>query len=65
MTKRERHHTKEELAKRVAEGRERFTQLPKPPEPDELVEMSDTSPAPDPNGGRDPDTEWLIRYGAG
>ncbi len=65
MTERERHHTKEDLAERVAEGRERFAALPKPPERDELVETSDASPAPDPDFGRDPDLEWLLKYGAG
>jgi hypothetical protein len=65
MTDGERHPTKEDLAQRVAEGSERFTALPTPPEPDELVETSDSSPAPDPNFGRDPDLEWLLKYGAG
>lgn len=65
MIERQRPRTREDLAQRAADGSDRFTALPEPPQVSDLVETSAASSARDPDGGRDPDTEWLIRYGAG
>jgi len=43
----------------------RFTQLPGPIRLEDTVEEVDTRAAPDPEGGRDTDRDFLIRYGVG
>jgi hypothetical protein len=53
------------LAERVAQGAERFRELPTHPDPEDLLTGADVTPAPDPDGGRNPDRDWLLRYGAG
>jgi hypothetical protein len=57
--------TREDLAERIEDGADRFTALPPAAKQTELVETSAASSAPDPDGGRNPDVEWLIRFGAG
>ena len=42
---------------------ERFKQLPKPIRLEDTVESKDVRPVPDPDCGRNPDTDFLIRYG--
>ena len=44
--------------------RDRFKQLPEPIRLEDTVTTSDTEPVPDPEGGRDTDRDFLIRYGA-
>jgi hypothetical protein len=57
--------TPDDLAQRVADGAPRFGTLPPRIAPDDLVESCPSAPAPDPLGGRDPDAEWMLRYGIG
>lgn len=42
-----------------------FRRLPEPVRLEDTVTTQDTREAPDPTLGRDADTEWLLRYGAG
>ena len=44
---------------------DRFKQLPKPVRLEDTVTTSDTDPVPDPDGGRDTERDFLIRYGLG
>lgn len=41
--------------------RERFRSLPPPVPLDQTVEEQDVDPARDPELGRDPDRDWLLR----
>ena len=43
----------------------RFSRLPDPIRPEDMVEEVDTRAVPDPEGGRDTDRDFLIRYGLG
>ena len=43
----------------------RFSRLPDPIRPEDMVEEVDTREVPDPEGGRDTDHDFLIRYGFG
>ncbi|MCM2417373.1 hypothetical protein G3I60_00095 [Streptomyces sp. SID13666] len=46
-----------------AEGRAaRFGQLPERIAPEQMVEESPSDPPNDPQFGRNPDNDWLIRY---
>jgi hypothetical protein len=40
---------------------ERYRHLPEPVRPEDMVELIAADAAPDPNFGRDPDTEFLLR----
>ncbi|MEJ7636315.1 hypothetical protein [Aeromicrobium sp.] len=44
--------------------RDRFSKLPERIRLEDTVTTSDTDPVPDPEGGRDTDRDFLIRYGA-
>ena len=41
----------------------RFRHLPEPVDPRTLVASIETEAAPDPDGGRDANTEWMLRHG--
>lgn len=41
---------------------ERFGHLPRRIDPAETVETKPASPAKDPDFGRNPDRDWLVRY---
>lgn len=41
---------------------ERFRELPKPVKLEDTVAELDMRPVPDPDGGRNPDMDFLIRY---
>ena len=41
---------------------ERFKRLPEPVNLDDTVTTQDTTPAPDPESGRDTDRDFLLRY---
>ena len=56
--------TKPDLQARIDAGAERFRRLPDPPDPQDLATAQDVSPGPDPEGVRDADRDWLVRYGA-
>ena len=43
----------------------RFSRLPRPVRLEDTVEEKDTRAVPDPEGGRDTDRDFLIRYGLG
>jgi hypothetical protein len=43
---------------------DRFKRLPERVRLEDTVTTSDTEPVPDPEGGRDTDRDFLIRYGA-
>lgn len=43
----------------------RFSTLPKRIAVEDMVTTSDTDPVPDPEGGRDTNRDFLIRYGFG
>lgn len=40
----------------------RFAELPERIDPSDYVETIDATPAPDPEGGRDPNTEWMLKH---
>ncbi|GAA2723296.1 heme biosynthesis protein HemY [Cellulomonas aerilata] len=42
-----------------------FRELPDPVRLEDTVSTQATNDAPDPTMGRDADTEWLLKYGAG
>jgi hypothetical protein len=44
---------------------QRFKHLPKRILPEDMVETSDTHVARDPEGGRDTDRDFMIRYSGG
>ena len=52
------------LTARIEAGSERFHHLPEPVPRDDLVESVPASPVRDPRGGRDTDTEFMLRYAA-
>jgi hypothetical protein len=39
-----------------------YTHLPERVPPEELRTVQDVDPAPDPRGGRDTETEFMLRY---
>lgn len=41
---------------------ERFRHLPEPIRLEDTVETVDTNPVPDPDGGRDPQRDFTLRY---
>ena len=43
----------------------RFSKLPRRVRLEDTVTSLDTEPVPDPDGGRDTDRDFLIRYGFG
>ena len=45
--------------------KDRFKHLPKPIRVEDTVTTADTQPVPDPEGGRDTERDFLIRYGLG
>ncbi len=63
MTSPNEHET--DLRARIDAGSQRFRALPEPPDPESLTTTQDVSPGPDPEGGRDADRDWLLRYGNG
>jgi hypothetical protein len=44
---------------------DRFKHLPEPIRLQDTVTSQETSPVPDPEGGRNTDTDFILRYGAG
>jgi hypothetical protein len=44
---------------------ERFKHLPEPVKPQDMITSQETEPPPDPEGGRNTDTDFMLRYGAG
>ncbi|RPF27790.1 heme biosynthesis protein HemY [Georgenia muralis] len=46
-------------------GAKDFREMPDPVRLEDTVTTQATSDAPDPTMGRDADTEWLLKYGAG
>lgn len=44
---------------------DRFKYLPAPVDPKDMVTSQETEPPPDPEGGRNTDTDFLLRYAAG
>ena len=51
-------------ADRPAEPRPDYRRLPEPIDLDETIATHETDPPPDPAGGRDPDRDFMLRYGA-
>jgi hypothetical protein len=45
--------------------KDRFKQLPKAVRLEDTITTSDTDPVPDPEGGRDTERDFLVRYGLG
>ena len=45
--------------------KDRFKHLPKSVRLEDTVTTADTQPVPDPEGGRDTERDFLIRYGLG
>jgi hypothetical protein len=45
--------------------KDRFAKLPKPVRLEDTITSAETEPVPDPEGGRDTDRDFLIRYGLG
>lgn len=43
----------------------RFSRLPRPVRLEDTVTSLDTEPVPDPEGGRDTDRDFMVRYGFG
>ncbi len=42
--------------------REGFRHLPEPVRLEDTITSQDTEPAPDPDGGRNPERDFLLRY---
>jgi hypothetical protein len=42
-----------------------YRRLPDPVDLDATIATHETDPAPDPDGGRDPERDFMLRYGAG
>ena len=45
--------------------KDRFAKLPKRVRLEDTITSAETEPVPDPEGGRDTDRDFLIRYGLG
>ena len=43
---------------------ERFTKLPEAVRLEDTITSQEVEPVPDPEGGRDTDRDFLVRYGA-
>ncbi|MBO0923376.1 heme biosynthesis protein HemY [Cellulomonas sp. zg-ZUI199] len=43
--------------------RQEFRRLPEPIAFEDMVASVDVRPVPDPDGGRDPNHEWMLRHG--
>ena len=56
---------REGLAERVRDGGQRFRDLPEHPAPADLGTGEEVDAAPDPDGGRNPDRDWMLRWGNG
>lgn len=39
-----------------------FAVLPEPVRPEDVVPLAEVTPAPDPDGGRNPEVDYLLRY---
>jgi hypothetical protein len=48
-----------------ASGSQRFKRLPERVKLEDTVESQETTPARDPEGGRDTDRDFMIRYSGG
>lgn len=46
-------------------GSERFKRLPEPVKVEDMVESQPAEPARDPDGGRDPERDFMIRWAGG
>ncbi|HEX5405791.1 MAG TPA: hypothetical protein VFX16_26245 [Pseudonocardiaceae bacterium] len=44
---------------------QRFQHLPEPIDPKDMVTSVEVEPPPDPLGGRNTETDFMLRYGAG
>jgi hypothetical protein len=42
-----------------------FSQLPERVRPEEMTTAQDVDPGRDPRGGRNPERDYMLRYGAG
>ena len=56
---------KRQQERRVEHELPDFTQLPGRIEPEEMTTTQDIDPGPDPRGGRDTDTEFMLRNAGG
>ena len=45
-----------------ADPRERFRHLPEPTHLEDTITSADVDPVPDPDGGRDTDRDFMLRY---
>jgi hypothetical protein len=50
---------------REREADDRYRHLPEPVDLDATIATHETDPAPDPEGGRDTERDFMLRYGAG
>ena len=41
-----------------------YRHLPEPVDPDDTIATHETDPPPDPEGGRDSERDFMLRYGA-
>ena len=58
MTRRRRRHARRQAAPHALPD---FSRLPERVRPEEMVTTQDVEPAPDPRGGRDTETEFMLR----
>jgi hypothetical protein len=47
-----------------ADVRPDYRRLPEPVDLDDTIATHETDPPPDPAGGRDPERDFMLRYGA-
>lgn len=47
-----------------ADPRPDYRRLPEPVDLDDTIATHETDPPPDPEGGRDPERDFMLRYGA-
>lgn len=59
------HQSERDSATEPESGAQRFKKLPEPVKLEDTVESQETDAARDPEGGRDTDRDFMIRYSGG
>jgi hypothetical protein len=59
------HEDEQDTTAEAAADSQRFTRLPERVKVEDMIESQDTTVARDPEGGRDTDRDFMIRYSGG
>jgi hypothetical protein len=64
VSRSDKHVERDQTAARQAESSPAtdYSRLPDPIETDETIASHEPTPAPDPDGGRDPERDFMLRY---